>query len=79
MKKPDIEMIGIPPGILRGIALAMDDDPRIIKFYRLSVTTTYSENPKNANDKIRWTRASVSQKFVDFETRNPIFSQRDFA
>jgi len=43
------------------------------------VTITYSENSKNANDKIRWTRNDVSQKIVDFETRNPIFSQRDFA
>ena len=43
------------------------------------MTITYSENSKNANDKSKWTRDDVSQKIVDFETRNPIFSQRDFA
>lgn len=43
------------------------------------MTITYSETSQNANDKIKWPRNDVSQKIVDFESRKPKFSQREFA
>lgn len=43
------------------------------------MTITYSENSKNANHKIKWSRDDVSQKIIDFESRKHKFSQREFA